>query len=339
MSVRGRFAWGLLAVGCGARDADAPAEASRDAGADVASDAASTVDAPVTDAAVLDGAAGDAAEGDTLAGRDPLAGASAVKRLAGGFGFTEGTAWNAAGFLLFSDIPNDTIHRLVPGAAPTSFKKPSGKSNGLAWTPDGQLVACEHGNRRVSRSAADGSATVTVADAYGGKRLNSPNDAIVRSDGNLYFTDPTYGLDGRPAELAFRGVFRVDPKGALTLVDDGLTQPNGVALSPDEGTLYVGDSGAPKTWAWSVGPDGVPSAKRPFAPEGSDGMAVDDDGNVYLTTASGVAVYKPTGNKWGTLPVPERPTNLSFGAAERTTLFISARTSIYAVVLAVPGKP
>ncbi len=175
--------------------------------------------------------------------------------------------------------------------------------------------------------------------SWGGKKLNSPNDAIVRSDGNLYFSDPNYGLEGRPAELTFKGVFRVDAKGALSLVDDTMNQPNGVALSPDEKSLYVGDSATPKTYRWTLAADGTPSDKTLFAPEGSDGMAIDDAGNVYLTTSSGVVVYKPTGEKWGTVTVPEQPANVAFGGTDRRTLFIAARTSIYSVVLKVPGKP
>lgn len=335
----------FLPLACGgSEDTSIPVT---DAGSDVTVDAAIASDSGPSDSMPADSMPADSMPADsaptdvgTPVVVDPLEGAAAATKVKGGFGFTEGTAWNAAGgFLLFSDIPNDTIFKLVPPSTFTTFKKPSGKSNGLAWTADGKLVACEHGNRRVSRSNADGTGTVTIADLWGGKKLNSPNDAIVRSDGNLYFSDPDYGLEGRAAELTFRGVFRVDPKGVLSLVDDTMNEPNGVALSPDEKSLYVGDSGTPKTWRWNVAPDGSVSGKTLFASEGSDGMAIDDAGNVYLTTAAGVAVYKPGGEKWGTVPVPEQPANVAFGGADRRTLFIAARTSIYSVVLKVPGKP
>jgi len=191
----------------------------------------------------------------------------------------------------------------------------------------------------VSRSNADGSAIVTIVDRYSGKKLNSPNDAIVRSDGTIYFTDPDYGLEGRTKELSFNGVYRIDTKGVLTLVDDKMNQPNGIALSPDEKILYVGDSGSPKTFKWTVAADGSLSGKTELAAVGSDGMAIDDAGNVYLTTGGGVRVLKPSGDAWGTIPVAETPANVAFGGVDRKTLFIAARTSIYSVVLKVPGKP
>ena len=270
---------------------------------------------------------------------NPIAGSPMAKKLQGGFSFTEGTAWNAAGgYLLFTDIPNARIHKLVPPSTFSVFREMSGKANGLSFDPMGRLVAAEHGNRRVSRTNADGT-IVSLADQYMGKKLNSPNDAIVRSDGTLYFTDPTYGLEGRAQELGFQGVFRISPTGALSLVDDKMTQPNGLALSPDEKTLYVGDSGSPVTHKWTVNTDGSVTGKTKFVDIGSDGMGMDDAGNVYLTAGANVRVYKPDGTSWGNIVVPEAPANVAFGGADRKTLFIAARTSIYSVNLAIPGKP
>lgn len=270
---------------------------------------------------------------------NPIAGSPMVKKLQGGFGFTEGTSWSSAGgFLLFTDIPNARIHKLVPPSTFTVFREMSGKANGLAWDPMGRLIACEHGNRRVSRTNGDGS-VVTVVDQYMGKKLNSPNDAIVRSDGTIYFTDPTYGLEGRPQELTFKGVFRVAPGGTISLIDDKMNQPNGIALSPDEKILYVADSASPLTYKWTVAADGSVSGRTKFADSGSDGMAIDDAGNVYLTNGGNVRVFKADGTSWGNIAVPENPANVAFGGADRKTLFIAARTSIYSVDLAIPGKP
>jgi gluconolactonase len=273
---------------------------------------------------------------------DPIEGvvAADVKEVKGGYAFTEGTAWNAAGgFLLFSDIPNNKIHRLDPPSTVIEFRADSGKSNGLTWAPDGKLVACEHFNRRVSRSNADGSGVVTVVDAYMGKKLNSPNDVIIRSDGVIYFTDPDYGLEGRTKEQTFNGVYRVDRAGAIHLVDSAMTQPNGIALSPDQKVLYVGDSAAARTVKWNVEADGTLSGRVQFVGSGSDGIAIDDAGNVYLTSGGQVRVFRPNGQPWGNIPIPRNPTNAAFGGADRKTLYVSAQSAIYAVRLKVPGLP
>ncbi|MGH3514142.1 MAG: SMP-30/gluconolactonase/LRE family protein, partial [Pseudonocardiaceae bacterium] len=167
-------------------------------------------------------------------------GRRAVEKVRGGFTFTEGPVWIASrGVLLFSDIPADTIDELQPPAAVTVFRRPTGLSNGLGLDPQGRLIASEGDNRRVSRTLADGT-VVTVADRWQGKRLNSPNDNITRSDGTIYFTDPPYGVPaGQSRELDFQGVFRVDPAGTLHLESSDMNRPNGVALSPDEKTLFV----------------------------------------------------------------------------------------------------
>jgi len=337
------FALATMPAACGSSD-DSSSQTTDDAattddtstpGADtsVATDSATTTDdtaTPPTDMGV------DAPDYSKV---NPIAGSPMVKKLQGGFGFTEGTSWYAAGgFLLFTDIPNARIHKLVPPSTITVFRDMSGKANGLARDPMGLLIACEHANRRVSRTSSDGS-VVTVVDQYMGKKLNSPNDAIVRSDGTIYFTDPTYGLEGRPQELTFKGVFRVSPTGAISLVDDKMNQPNGVALSPDEKILYVGDSGSPVTHKWTVNADGTVTGKSKFVDSGSDGMAMDDAGNVYLTNGGNVRVFKPDGTGWGNVAVPENPANVAFGGADRKTLYIAARTSIYSVELAIPGKP
>jgi gluconolactonase len=277
------------------------------------------------------------------AGLNPLVRRGDVEKVSGGFTFTEGPVWLASrGVLLFSDVPADTINQLQPPATITVFRRPTGRSNGLGLDPQGRLVASEGDNRRVSRTLADGT-VVTVADRWQGKRLNSPNDNITRSDGTIYFTDPPYGLPpGQPRELDFQGVFRVDPAGTLHLESAEFNRPNGVALSPDEKTLYIDDTADGLVRKFPIRPDGSLGASATFVPStggGGDGMAVDDAGNVYVATDGGVKVYRPSGAPWGTIPVPEVPSNCAFGGADRKTLYITAKTSLYRVVLHIPGLP
>lgn len=276
-------------------------------------------------------------------GIDPLMGRGDVEKVRGGFMFTEGPVWIASkGMLHFTDIPADTIHQLQPPVTVTVFRMPSGKSNGLGLDAQGRLIASEHDNRRVSRTLADGT-VVTVADRWQGKRLNSPNDNITRSDGTIYFTDPPYGVPaGQARELDFQGVFRVDPAGTLHLESMDMNRPNGLVLSPDEKTLYVADTEDGLVRKFAVRPDGSLGPPTMFVPStggGGDGMAMDDAGNLYVTTNTGVQVYQPNGMTWGTIPVPEVPTNCTFGDADRKTLYITARTSLYRVTLNVPGLP
>jgi gluconolactonase len=273
---------------------------------------------------------------------NPLMGRGAVQMIRGGFTFTEGPVWIASrGVLLFSDIPASTIHELQPPATVTVFRKPSGLSNGLGLDPQGRLIASEGDNRRVSRTLADGT-VVTVADRWQGKRLNSPNDNITRSDGTIYFTDPPYGVPaGQARELDFQGVFRVDPAGTLHLESSDMNRPNGVALSPDDKTLYVDDTAAGLVRKFPVKPDGSlgpPTMFVPYTGGGGDGMAVDDAGNVYVAADAGVKVYKPNGMTWGTIAVPEVPSNCTFGGPDRKTLYLTAKTSLYRVALNVPGR-
>ena len=162
----------------------------------------------------------------------------------------------------------------------------------------------------------------------------------MRSDGTVYFTDPTYGLGGGTQEIPFQGVFRVTPARDVTLVDDTFSQPNGIALSPDETKLYVSDSQAGGLFVYDVAPDGSTGpGSMLIDADPSDGMAVDDAGNLYLTTGAGIEVYDDAGVLWGVLAVPEQPANCAFGGTDRRTLFITARTGLYRVELAVPGKP
>jgi gluconolactonase len=287
------------------------------------------------------GTGGAGGSGGSWEGVDPIAGAGDVTLVQGGFQFTEGTCWFAGpGVLRFTDIPGNRIHEVDAQGNVTVWREGSGQANGLGVAPNGDLLACEHANRRVTRSAVSNMVEV-VAETYQGNQFNSPNDVIIRSDGMIYFTDPTYGLGGGQQEIPFQGVFRVALDGTVSLVSDTFVQPNGIALSPDEQTLYVTDSEADELHTFPVNPDGStgPGQKLLDTANTPDGMAVDDGGNLYLTTVAGIDVLRPDGTAWGTLAVPEKPSNCAFGGADRRTLYITAQSSLYRVTLNIPGKP
>jgi sugar lactone lactonase YvrE len=278
---------------------------------------------------------------------EAIVGEVAVEKIAGGFQFTEGPVWVPDGYLLFSDIPADTIYRWTPGSAAAEvFRTPSGRSNGLTLDREGRLLACEH-DRRLSRTEKDGR-VVALAGRYEGRRLNSPNDVVVKSDGCVYFTDPPYGLsrqeEGR--ELDFNGVYRLAPDGTLTLLDDSFDRPNGLAFSPDERVLYVNDSRRGHIRAFDVQSDGVLSNGRVFAElrnpgkEGSpDGMKVDVRGNVFCTGPGGIWVLDAAGEPLGLIEVPEVPANLAWGDDDLRTLYITARTGLYRMRVRTGGAP
>ena len=284
-----------------------------------------------------------------------------IEKLGGGFTFTEGPVWTREGYLLFSDIPQNVIRKWTPDGKFTVFRKPSGfngtgapagafiGSNGLTLDKEGRLTICEHGNRRVTRLEKDGKLTV-LADKYEGKRLNSPNDAVYKSDGALYFTDPPYGFpteDKDPRkELKFNGVYRL-ANGKLQLLYQDLSRPNGIAFSPDEKYLYVGNSDAQKKlWMrFEVKPDGTLGNGKVFhdvtqeTAEGvPDGMKVDSKGNVYGSGPGGIWIFSPAGKHLGTIQPPEVPANCGFGDKDGKTLYITARTGLYRVRLNVAGK-
>jgi gluconolactonase len=265
-----------------------------------------------------------------------------IERIATGMEFTEGPVWHPDGYLLWSDIPPGIIYRWEEGKEKAVWRQPSGHSNGLTFDRQGRLIACEHGNRRVSRTEADGT-VVTLADRYRGKRLNSPNDVVVKSDGSIYFTDPPYGVQEEDRELDFQGVYRIAPDGTLTLLVDDFDRPNGLAFSPDEKILYIDDSGRKHIRAFDVLPDGTLANGRIFAemdatkPGSPDGMKVDVHGNVYCTGAGGLNVFAPTGRWIGLIEFPEIPANVAWGGPDYTDLFVTARTSVYRVRMKVQG--
>ncbi len=268
-----------------------------------------------------------------------------IEKLAGGFQFTEGPVWVSDGYLLFSDIPANSIYKWTPGEETEIFRKPSGHANGLSLDCEGRLLACEH-DGRVSRTEKDGS-IVSLAEHFDGKRLNSPNDIAVKSDGSIYFTDPPYGLPEQKVgkELTFNGVFRLD-SGILKLLDDSFERPNGIAFSPDERVLYVDDSARGHIRAFDVGSDGLLENGRIFAElrnpseEGvPDGMKVDVEGNVFCTGPGGIWVLEPSGELLGVLRFPEIPANLAWGAPDRKTMYVTARTGLYRRRVNTGGSP
>lgn len=264
------------------------------------------------------------------------------ERVATGFQFTEGPLWLAEGALLFSDIPANRIYRWTPDAAPTVWREPSGHANGLTLDRQGRLIACEHGNRRVSRTEADGAIT-PLAERYQGRRLNSPNDVVVRSDGAIYFSDPPYGIRPEEREQPCNGLYRIRPDGVLELLVDDFDRPNGLAFSPDECILYVADSPRRHVRAFDVRADGTLANSRIFAdmdhpqPGSPDGMKVDREGHLYVAGATGVWVFAPNGEWLGVITLPERPANCAWGDADLCSLYITARTSIYRVRTRIPG--
>jgi len=283
-----------------------------------------------------------------------------IEKLAGGFKFTEGPVWVHAGYLLFSDIPNKCINRWTPDGKVAVFRKPGDNpgserfveptfdSNGLTLDRQGRLTLCEHTNRRVTRLEKDGSLTVLV-DKCEGKRFNSPNDLVYKSDRSLYFTDPPYGLprgDSDPSkELDFNGVYRL-ANGRLQLLIKNLSRPNGLAFSPDEKYLYVAVSDpARKLWMrYDVKADGTVTNGQVFFDVTSstedglpDGMKVDQQGNVYGTGPGGIWIISPAGKHLGTIKPPEVPANCAWGDADGKTLYMTARTGLYRIRLKVAG--
>jgi gluconolactonase len=267
-----------------------------------------------------------------------------IKRLVTGFQFTEGPVWDASrSCLLFSDIPANRIYKWAPGEPATIFREPSGNSNGLTFDRDDILITCEHGTRRLGKVEEGGTYTV-LADRYLGKRLNSPNDAVVKSDGSIYFTDPPYGIKPEEQELKFQGVYHLDPDGQeLTLLVDDMERPNGLAFSPDERTLYIADSSERRhVKAFDVEDDGSLINGRIFAeirselPGNPDGMKVDVEGNLYVATA-GVWIFSEKGVNLGVIELPETPANLAWGNEDWKTLYITARTSLYRIKMNIQG--
>lgn len=268
--------------------------------------------------------------------------------------WAEGPVWfNDHSSLVWSDIPNQRLLRWIEGQGVSVYRGQSNFANGNTRDRQGRLVSCEHGTRRVSRTEADGSITV-LADSYQGKKLNSPNDVVVKSDGSVWFTDPDYGImsdyEGyrSPREQEGCYVFRVDPaNGELTAVATDFVKPNGLAFSPDEKILYIADSGRSHDpdgphhiRAFDVADDGTLKNGRVFCevdPGVPDGFRLDIHGNVWTSCQNGVLCFDADGNLLGKIKIPQMVANLTFGGPRRNRLFITATKSLYAVYVATTG--
>lgn len=261
-----------------------------------------------------------------------------VRRVATGYTFTEGPAWSPDGHLLFSDVPNNKIWRLTPGGKPTVFRADSHGANGNTFDAKRRLYTCESRSRRVTRTDRKGQVKTIIA-AWKGKRLNAPNDIVVSRKGHIYFTDPAFGNQAEGRELDFYGVYHVTPKGEAEVIARPKGRPNGIALSPDGKILYVGNSDERNIRAYDVDRKGGVRNERVLisAIDGPpDGIAVDRKGNIYVT-ANQLPVYSSKGKLLYTIEVPEKPSNCAFGGPDGKTLYITARTSVYAVRLGVEG--
>jgi gluconolactonase len=279
-----------------------------------------------------------------------------LEQLGTGFTFTEGPIWNPVGYLLFSDMPGDVRRRWDADSGVSEVANPSNKGNGMTIDNDGRLVVCEHVTSSVVRMDPDGKGDgrEVLATHYEGNELNSPNDVVVKSDGAIYFTDPTYGrMPGfgieRDQELAFQGVYRIAPGGGdPQLLADDFDQPNGLCFSVDESLLYINDTTRAHIRVFDVQGDGTLANSRVLADGiGSgdlsigdlvDGMKLDERGNVWVTGPGGVCVFDAEGQHIGTVEVPENVGNLNWGGPDWNQLFIPATTSLYRIQCKVSGN-
>jgi gluconolactonase len=268
-----------------------------------------------------------------------------VEKLADGMKFLEGPCWvsdDAGGYLLFSSIPDDQIKRWSAKDGLSVYREKSNGTNGNFRDLEGRLISCEGSARRVTRTEKDGSITVLV-DKYEGKRFNSPNDVVVKSDGTIWFTDPPYGMPkGQEREQEKNHVFRFDPKTKeIKSVAADCDMPNGLAFSPDEKKLYVADSGKPKhIRVFTVNDDATLSGGDVFCTIDNgapDGIRVDTAGRVYSSAGDGVQIFAPDGKLIGKILVPESPANVGFGGKDRNELFMPSRTSLYRIKLTATG--
>lgn len=266
-----------------------------------------------------------------------------AERLATGFSFTEGPLWDPdGGFLYFVDLHQSRLYRIVPGRDPALVREGTGGGNGTTFDLQGNLVMCEGGNRRLTRMRPDGQID-TLVDAFEGKRLNRPNDAVCRTDGTIYFTDPGLRMPIEEREQIYSGVYRVHVDGHVSLIAN-CEFPNGLAFSPDERTLYVSNTrSVPYIHAFELDAGGEFVRRRIFADLSSDdegvpdGMKVDTAGRVYCTGPGGTWVIEPDGTVLGIIRTQELPANIAFGGPDLRILFFTARTSVYAMRVRAPG--
>ena len=262
-----------------------------------------------------------------------------IEKVATGYTFTEGPVWSHEGYLYFSDIPANRIMRFVPGKGIELFREHSNGTNGNALDKEGRLYSCEGHSRRVTRTDRGGKIAV-LAERFEGKRLNAPNDIVVRKDLNVYFTDPAFGSDDDKRELSFYGVYRITPKGVLEVIAKPKGRPNGIALSPNGRILYVSNSDERNIRAYDLDHAGAASNERVLVSgiEGvPDGLRTDENGNLYLA-ARHLFVYSPSGKLANTIEMAEPPSNCAFGDPDLESLYVTARGSVYRLRLGVKGS-
>lgn len=262
-----------------------------------------------------------------------------AKKQAGGFTFTEGPSPDKEGNVYFTDQPNNKIHVWHTNGKTAVFMDGTRRSNGTFFDNEGNLISCADEKNQLVKITLAKKINV-LADGFEGKLFNGPNDVWVHPDGGYYFTDSYYKRpwwDHKEQPQPVRGVFYLsaDTETLIRVIDD-YEMPNGIIGTPDGKTLYVADINAGETWAYDINADGTLSNKRFFAPEGSDGMTIDQEGNVYLTNTA-VSVFNPKGEKIGTIEIPETPANVCFAGKDRKMLFVTARTSVYTVPMKVAG--
>ena len=281
-----------------------------------------------------------------MEGLSPIVDQAEAERLGTGFVFTEGPLWHPDGFYYFVDVRASKFYRIRPGGPAELLRENTGEGNGTTFDPQGRLVLCEGGNRRLTRWPADGkfASSEVLIDRFEGKRLNRPNDVVCKSDGSIYFTDPGLRVPLAQREQETAAVYRVKPDGSVSKIAD-FEYPNGLAFSPDERTLYVANTRfAMYIHAIELDSAGNMARRRIFAdmssdePEGvPDGMKVDVEGRVYCTGPGGTWVFAPSGDRLGIIKTPEVPANLCFGGLDMKTVFFTARTSVYSIRVKVPG--
>ena len=275
----------------------------------------------------------------------PLLFAPEPTKLHSGFRFTEGPAANAKGEVHFNDIPNERLYKIDESGKLTVVRTGTNRANGLFFHGNGDLYACEGGAGAVVAYTSDGGRRV-IADKYEGKRFNAPNDLVIDKGGGVYFTDPFFGRRTDKLPQGVYGVYYVNTKGEVTRLLSGLPKPNGILLAPDEKTLYVVCSGQADIMAYRVEKPGVIDKGRRFfslkqaegkTNTGGDGLTVDEDGNLYVTSRLGIQVISPVGKLVRILEFPEKPANCAFGGKDRKTLYVTARTSVYTLRLDTRG--
>jgi sugar lactone lactonase YvrE len=262
-----------------------------------------------------------------------------VDKVATRYVFTDGPVWSRDGYLIFSDVPSDQLLQFKPGVPIGIFRAKSNGAGGNTFDAQGRLYSCETHSRRVTRTDKKGNIEV-LADHWQGKRLNAPNDIVVRKDGHVYFTDPAFGNQQDSRELDFYGIYHIAPKGELEVIARPKGRPNGIAISPNGRTLYVSNSDEHNLRAYDLDHNGAASNERILVSKIDgvpDGVRVDEKGNIYLA-ANKIDVYSPEGKILGTIDTAETPSNCAFGDADFEGLFITARTSVYHVRLNVKGS-